>query len=127
MINTLGKARKLSAVVAMMGGLSILAATSQAHAYTQVDATGGPESVHFQGADSGYAVYLRVWVAGQMYTGQLSSPCAAQNAQTVETLKTWASLAQAALLSGKTLSIFYNDCMFNNVVNHYIAGMVLQR
>lgn len=38
------------------------------------------------------------------------APCTGVNAPNIETVKIWVSLGQAALLSGKTVTVYWNDC-----------------
>jgi hypothetical protein len=65
---------------------------------------------------------LLVQSAGANYFGQLNtqSGCTSNN-QSVDTLRAWQNLAQAALLSGKSMRIFFNTCGGVN----YIAGLDL--
>jgi hypothetical protein len=55
--------------------------------------------------------------SGTFFSGQLSptAMCSAQ-AQTIDTLKMWASLAQAALLSGKNVLITYTNACSTNYI-----------
>ena len=62
--------------------------------------------------------------AGNNFTAQLAtqSGCTGNN-QTIDTIKSWLSLGQAALLSGKTVRIYFNVCGGAN----YIAGFDLDK
>jgi hypothetical protein len=51
------------------------------------------------------------------------SPCAAVNAPNIDTVKIWASLGQAALLSGKNATIYTGSCAGSSV--HWITDVVL--
>ena len=58
-----------------------------------------------------------------LYKAQLPAPGCSMPAISVDTLKTWTSLSQAALLSGKTIRIYYDVCSSTN----FIRDIVLKR
>jgi hypothetical protein len=53
---------------------------------------------------------------GSNYVGSTSAPAPCTSAS-VDTLKVWASQAQAALLSGHTLKIYYTNCNSTPFIN----------
>lgn len=65
--------------------------------------------------------FLMIQYAGVNYVAQPTSPGCSIPAISADTLKIWASLAQASVLSGKTLTIYYDDCSGT----HYITDLVL--
>jgi hypothetical protein len=84
--------------------------------------SGVPTDVQFHGVGSPYAGggSLDVIVAGTTFWAQPSSainPSCSANAQSTDTVKTIASLAQAAMLAGKQLRIQYNVCGGLNYMN----------
>jgi hypothetical protein len=44
------------------------------------------------------------------YLGHISPPSGCPGGQFIDTLKAWTSMAQAALLSGKNVQIYYDTC-----------------
>jgi hypothetical protein len=52
-----------------------------------------------------------------------AAPCSASYSQSLDTIKIWSSMAQAALLSGKNLKIYFTLCGTNNI--HYIQTLDL--
>jgi hypothetical protein len=62
--------------------------------------------------------------AGNNFGALLSSPagCTANN-QTIDTLKMWQSMGQAALLAAKTVKIYFNVCGGNN----FLAGFDIDK
>ena len=62
--------------------------------------------------------------AGNNFGAWLASPagCTANN-QTIDTVKSWLSMGQSALLSGKTVRIYFNVCGGNN----FIAGFDIDK
>ena len=58
-----------------------------------------------------------------IYKAQLPAPGCGYPANTVDTLKTWTNLSQAALLSGKTIRIYFDVCASTN----FIRDIVLKR
>jgi hypothetical protein len=64
---------------------------------------------------------LMIQCAPVNYVGYLSAPSGCEgNNQSIDTLKSWQSLAQAALLSGKNLTIYYNVCGGQNNVTDVV-------
>jgi hypothetical protein len=66
--------------------------------------------------------FLMVQSAGINYQAQLNSPGCNLPANSIDTLKIWQSLATSALLAGKPVRVYYNDC--NGV--HWIGDIVLK-
>ena len=93
-------------------------ATSASAAF--VDAAGGPTQVEYPG-------FLMIQYQGINYQTSASSPCAGVAGSNIDTVKLWASLAQSALLAGKSMRIYYNDCTVSGVTTHYIGDLVLQK
>ncbi len=115
-INT--KSRGLAVSVGVAASLIIATVSTLAHATDAFTTVGvveyAPNSLLVQGAD------------GVNYLAKINAPsgCTSNN-QTIDTLKAWQSLAQAALLSGKTVRIYYNVCSSNS--QNYIAAMDLDK
>ena len=65
-------------------------------------------AVEYNGVPSQLLIQL---TGGVNYIGAVSAGagCTANN-QSVDTLKTWTSMGQSALLSGKKLKIYFNTC-----------------
>jgi hypothetical protein len=119
---------KVLGTVAVLVGLSVMATSTPAFATCANGVTPGsncqgtpvsPNLVEY--GTSGLIVQVN---GGTNYYGQLTaqSGCTGNN-QTTETLKQWLSLAQAALLSGKQLRVYYNICGSNNQL--YIVALDL--
>lgn len=85
-----------------------------------VDATGGPTQVEYPG-------FLMVQYQGVNYQSSTGTPCAGAGGSSIDTIKLWASLAQSALLAGKSMRIYYNDCTVGGVTTHYIGDLVLEK
>jgi|SRR4051812_33826788 hypothetical protein len=65
-----------------------------------------------------YPGTLLIQMAGVNYLAQLTtqSGCTANN-QSIDTLKIWHSMAQTALLAGKTTRIYFNVCSGVNYIS----------
>jgi hypothetical protein len=100
---TIKKTKNAALSLALAVGMAVTAITPPAAA---ADVTGTVSIVEFSHPGS-----LLIQSAGVNYYAQLSpgAPCAANN-KTADTLKAWQSLGQAALLSGKTVRIYYASC-----------------
>jgi len=123
--NTKTNRRLFSLFLALAAAFAISAGTKPAFASgSYVPATGGPSQVEFP---SFFMIqyqsinYIGTQVA-HTCTGPLQSNIGAFD---IDTIRFWNSLAQAALLSGKTLGIYFNDCTEGSVTNHYINDVVL--
>ncbi len=113
------RARKSTIVSALAAVLFTLATATHAVAGgTRVDAVGGPSQVEFPG-------FFMIQYKGVNYVGTQTAQCAAVPARSIDTIRFWNSLAQAALLSGKTLTIYFDDCTVNGVTTHYLNDLVL--
>lgn len=100
---TLGKiATRLGFVVLATG---ILATAGSASAFA---ATCAPNIVEYN-APTGTTFPLLIQCSPTNYVGLISATGGCP-AQSVDTLKIWASLAQAAVLSGKKLNIYTTTC-----------------
>ena len=114
----------------LLASLGLLAGVAVSSVAATADATGSPTTptTVIMVEYSSYATgTLTVQVAGSVnYFGQVSAQtgCTANN-QTVDTLKMWQSLAQAALLSGKTVKIYYNVCGTGSNQFNYIYALDL--
>jgi hypothetical protein len=114
-INT-KKSRRSLATFSVLSALAIGSVATSAQA-----AVTAPTSV---GIIEYYGGTLLVQLNGVNFYGQLATQAACTtNNQTIDTLKAWQSLAQAALLSGKQLKIYYNVCGSTN----YITAMDLNQ
>jgi hypothetical protein len=84
--------------------------------------TGGVNLVEFSPGT------LIVQSAGVNYYAQLNAAtnCTTNN-QTADTLKAWLSEAQAALLSGKSVQIYFNDCGPTGAPVHYISALDIKQ
>jgi hypothetical protein len=97
----------------LMAGLLGTGAFHKAHAAGPI--SGVPTIVRYHAAGSPYATggSLDVVVGGVNYWVQPSNainPACSANAQTVDTVKMVATLAQSAMLAGKQLRIEYTSC-----------------
>jgi hypothetical protein len=52
-----------------------------------------------------------------------ASPCSSSYSQSLDTIKIWSSMAQAALLSGKMLNVYFTQCAANGI--HYVTVLDL--
>lgn len=104
---------KFPRVIGFLAAISMCAVSSGALA-ASVSASGGLNQVEYPGS-------LMIQYAGVNYQAFLTSPCSGIPGYSADTIKIWASLAQASLLSGKTLTIYYSDCGSG----HYISDLVL--
>jgi len=117
MTNIFRRSTKFSRLMAVSAALSITALSSAAFAFgSTVLCVGGPTQVE-------YPNFFMIQYAGINYQASLSSPCSGIPGYSADTLKIWSGLAQASLLSGKNLLIYYNDCGGN----HYINDLVLMK
>jgi len=117
MINIFKRTTKFSRLTAILATLSITAVSSVALASGfSVLAVGGLQQVEYPSS-------LMVQYNGINYQAFLTSQCSGIPGYNADTLKIWASLAQASLLSGKNMVIYYNDCGGA----HYINDLVLQK
>lgn len=118
MTTTKARTRNGFALLAVAAGLAIGLQTSAASA--------APSPVA-QAAIVEYSngqLLLQLAGSGTNYVGVLTAGagCTANN-QTADTLKAWLSIAQASLLSGKNVLIYYNVCGGSN----YIAAIDIYR
>ena len=97
--------RKLaSGLVATALGLALC--TVQTSAFANVAGAASPTVVEYQPG-----VLLVQLPGGTNYIGVLNAVAGCtSNSQSIDTLKQWTSLAQAALLSGKSVKVFFNVC-----------------
>jgi hypothetical protein len=108
MSTKISKTRNFSCLLAMTSALAITAGSVPAFADS---ATGTPSVISYT------AGILNVPIAGVNYYGQLTpGGTCGPFGQTVDTLKAWQSLAQSALLSGKTLTITFTNCQGFNFI-----------
>jgi len=112
-----GKSRGAFAVVAVLIGAAAGTVTATAHAAVSPVTT--VNIVEF-----GPGALLVQLTGGVNYVAQLNTQagCTANN-QTMDTLKGYQSMAQAALLAGKTVKIYFNVCGGSN----YISGLDLNQ
>ena len=105
--------KKLSIVAAAAVVLTTVGARTAAATST---VTCTPTQVQYNDAP-GFKYVLVQCVGGANYAAQITpgSPCES-NARTMDVLKIVQSLAEAALLSGKNLSIGYNACSNGNFI-----------
>jgi hypothetical protein len=66
---------------------------------------------------------------GVNYYAQVNSPCTGVSGYSMDTLKIWQSLAQAALLANKNIVLYYTQCTGNPPANtnKYITDIVLKK
>jgi hypothetical protein len=124
--NIVTRSRKAHLALALAVGLTVTAAAPAAFA-TFVDATGGPTQVE-------YPNLLMIQYAGinyQITTSTLTCTGTGQPAtvpgRDIDTIRFWNSLAQSALLAGKNMRIYYDDCTSGGFTAHYIGDLVLQK
>jgi hypothetical protein len=82
---------------------------------------GTPSVVEYNGSNT----QLYITINGVFFIGQTGAPGCGGTSQSVETLKVWTSMAEAALLSGKKLLVWYDTggvCGSNK----YIASLQIQ-
>lgn len=103
MIHFNKKMRSLSTMVAIASTLAIASASASALASSPTTATCQLVKVS--------AGTLVIQIPGNVsYYAQLNAVGCTTNNQSADTLKAWTSLAQAALVSGKSLQIYFNVC-----------------
>jgi hypothetical protein len=126
MINaSLRSSRRASAVFAIATALAVTFASTPTFAASP---TTGTVTI----VDYSPGTNLLVIVGGVYHFAQLApqAPCnagATNNTQTMDTIKMWQALATSALLSGKTVKIYYNTCTPANggSATNYIAAFDL--
>ena len=111
--------KRFSTVVALATGLAMGTVSMSAFA---AFAEGSPSQVEYPGGVNGLA-YLVLQQGGANYEAQLVSPGCSLPGQSIDTLKAWQGLATSALLSGKSVRIYFNDCNSR----HWIADVVLKQ
>jgi len=104
------KFRGMFALVAVLTGAASATVTTPAHA-----AVSGVTTVNI--VEYGAGSLLVQLTGGVNYFAQLNtqSGCTANN-QTIDTIKAYQSLAQAALLAGKTVKVYFNTCGGQNYI-----------
>jgi len=126
-IATIRRARKFSTLVAAVAALGASFDATSAFA-ASITAVGGPTQIELPNGIAN----VWVWVGGTTrYIGQTTSPppanCGGRTipSNSVDTVKTLTAVAQAALLAGKNLTIYYDTCDFGNGPVNYILDLVL--
>ena len=119
--NVVKKLVKSSAFLA--AALAVTVSATPAHAVgIQLQAIGGPSQVEFPG-------FFMIQYKGINYVGTQTTVACSNGitipGRNIDTIRFWHSLSQAALLSGKTLTIYYDDCVVNGVTTHYLNDVVL--
>ena len=99
---------RLKATAALASALAITSAATPALAGTQVVATGGLSQLEYSGNLLTFQVAGGANYAAQT-TAVTGTGCSIP-ALSLDTLKLWASMGQASLLSGKTLTFYVNTC-----------------
>ena len=107
--------KHLANVLAVISAVGVVSFSAAAFAAGPTQVVGGLSQVEYPGT------YLMIQYSGVNYIGQGASPGCSLPAYSADTIKMWASLSQASLLSGKNMTIYYNDC--NGA--HYISDLVL--
>jgi hypothetical protein len=107
----------------LAAALAVTVSTTPAHAVgIQIQAIGGPSQVEFPG-------FFMIQYKGINYVGTQTTVVCSNGitipGRNIDTIRFWHSLSQAALLSGKTLTIYYDDCVVNGVTTHYLNDVVL--
>jgi hypothetical protein len=116
-MTTIRTFRKISALLALGGALTATAFSAPASAAsttcvpTQVEAIGatGFPSFMVNCASVNYSVFVTA-----------PSGCSTGDNRSIDAVKIWLSLAQASLLSGKSLQIYYDTCGGSNTVTDMI-------
>jgi hypothetical protein len=91
-------------ILALTAALAVTLVAARADA---LDATNKAQVVAYQGAE---AMYIQL-VGGINYQAMKTAPGDCSNySRSVDTLRAWQSLAQSALLAGKSLRIYYDSC-----------------
>jgi hypothetical protein len=111
-INKTGRKKRSLAVMVALAAAFVLTGTSRSALASNV--TCAPNQVE-------YPQRLMIQCAPTNYVGSLTAPsgCSGDN-QTIDTLKMWMSLAEAAVLSGKRLTIYYDVCGGQNNVTDVV-------
>lgn len=109
MSNVTKSLRRFGIIVGTLASLAMVAVTSGARAASSGNVT-------LNSVTMGYNFVLILFSSNGAYAARTdaSGSCASYN-RTAELTKTWYSVAQAALLSGKRVSISYTAC---GGVNH---------
>lgn len=128
------KRRNIAASLAALCGFAIAATSTNAFAdctnnlAPASNCSAAPATVALVefGPTAGLIIQQIVSGVFKNYYGQLSAQagCTAQN-QSADTLKQWSAMAQAALLAGKQLKVYYNVCGSNNLL--YINAVDLNQ
>jgi hypothetical protein len=117
------KTKKLSSVFAFVTALAVTAGSSTASADTNVpgSVTGTVTLIDYSSTQ-----FLSLFVGGTQVFGALvaASDCTSNN-QAPDTVKAWQSLAQGALLAGKTVKVYFNTC--GSSPKNYITALDLNK
>lgn len=113
--------RKTSALFALVAGVVFLAASGRAFASsvicvpTQVEffSQNGSPKLYINCNSNNYVVYT---------TAPTGNGCSSADNQNIDAMKTMASFAQAAFMSGKNLTIYYDG---NSAYNSCVYDLVL--
>lgn len=107
--------RGFSTVAALAAGLAITVASA-----TALAATGPVSQVEYMGVGNYSIPLLLVQINGVNYIGQTTTPGCGIPTQSTDTIKIWLSMAQSAMLAGKTVTLYTSSC--NNA--QYITDLV---
>jgi hypothetical protein len=124
MLSNVAKKLVKSSVV-LAAAFSVALAATPAHAVgIQLQAIGGPSQVEYPG-------FFMIQYKGINYVGTQTTVACSNNitipGRNIDTIRFWHSISQAALLAGKTLTIYYDDCVVNGVTTHYLNDVVLEK
>lgn len=90
----------LTSIIAASVGIFVFTVSAPAHA-----ASGVPTQYEYLNSNK-----LMIQIAGTNYQAQLASPGCSIPANSMDVLKIWTSMAQAAVLAGKSLQIYTTTC-----------------
>ena len=119
-----GNKNLFAALAGITAALFIVTGAGIAHAGGITDT---PKQVELNASNSANP-YLMVQLNGNTsinYVAQQSSPCSGAPSLSADTVKMFLSLAQAAVLAGRSLTIYYNSC--SGSATPYIYDMVLMK
>jgi hypothetical protein len=128
------KVTTFSRALALVAALVVIAVSAPASASFTDDTVGIVEYMH-PGSNWNYNLLIQLSGSGSInYTAYTNPPacsgtgCVSCPAPTIDTIKTWVSLSQSALLAGKRVRMYYTACKIGTTdVPYAITGMDLNK
>jgi hypothetical protein len=99
---------RLPVLFAILGAVTVMSLSTRASAAITSPVQCTPTDVaYFNSGTSSYAIFV---CGGNNFTAWLTGPAAGCNTSSIDAIKIWQSMSQAALLSGKKLGMAFTTC-----------------